>query len=195
MKCEIIRDLLPLYIDGLTSKESNQEIEKHLKNCEECQKYYQEMTGDIDNFSVITNEEIEDVNLIKKIKKKNRKKALGIFVGALVLAGVLMGVGFHWTHGVAMYENVILNYGVQGDTAYLTLQGKPGYELNFSGATDQNKSSLKVMYARNIWGHDENVVRLEGESNRSGEPPQWILEFKDRIVVIENGELVDEKIK
>ena len=150
---------------------------------------------DIDNFSVITNEEIEDVNLIKKIKKKNRKKALGIFVGAFVLSGVLMGVGFHWTHGVAMYENVILNYGVQGDTAYLTLQGKPGYELNFSGATDQNKSSLKVMYARNIWGHDENVVRLEGESNRSGEPPQWILEFKDRIVVIENGELVDEKIK
>lgn len=195
MKCEIIRDLLPLYIDGLTSKESNQEIEKHLKNCEECQKYYQEMTGYIDNFSVITNEEIEDVNLIKKIKKKNRKKALGIFVGAFVLSGVLMGVGFHWTHGVAMYENVILNYGVQGDTAYLTLQGKPGYELNFSGATDQNKSSLKVMYARNIWGHDENVVRLEGESNRSGEPPQWILEFKDRIVVIENGELVDEKIK
>ena len=195
MKCEIIRDLLPLYIDGLTSKESNQEIEKHLKNCEEFQKYYQEMTGDIDNFSVITNEEIEDVNLIKKIKKKNRKKALGIFVGAFVLSGVLMGVGFHWTHGVAMYENVILNYGVQGDTAYLTLQGKPGYELNFSGATDQNKSSLKVMYARNIWGHDENVVRLEGESNRSGEPPQWILEFKDRIVVIENGELVDEKIK
>ena len=195
MKCEIIRDLLPLYIDVLTSKESNQEIEKHLKNCEECQKYYQEMTGDIDNFSVITNEEIEDVNLIKKIKKKNRKKALGIFVGAFVLSGVLMGVSFHWTHGVAMYENVILNYGVQGDTAYLTLQGKPGYELNFSGATDQNKSSLKVMYARNIWGHDENVVRLEGESNRSGEPPQWILEFKDRIVVIENGELVDEKIK
>lgn len=166
MKCEIIRDLLPLYIDGLTSKESNQEIEKHLKNCEECQKYYQEMTGDIDNFSVITNEEIEDVNLIKKIKKKNRKKALGIFVGAFVLSGVLMGVGFHWTHGVAMYENVILNYGVQGDTAYLTLQGKPGYELNFSGATDQNKSSLKVMYARNIWGHDENVVRLEGERMR-----------------------------
>lgn len=51
MKCEMIRDLLPLYIDGLTSKESNQEIEKHLKNCEECQKYYQEMTGDRQFFS------------------------------------------------------------------------------------------------------------------------------------------------
>lgn len=28
----------------------------------------------IDNFSVITNEEIEDVNLIKKIKKKIEEK-------------------------------------------------------------------------------------------------------------------------
>ena len=33
MKCEVVRDLLPLYIDKLTSEESNKEIEKHLKNC------------------------------------------------------------------------------------------------------------------------------------------------------------------
>lgn len=43
---------------------------------------------------MITNEEIEDVNLIKKIKKKNRKKALGIFVGAFVLSGVLRELVF-----------------------------------------------------------------------------------------------------
>lgn len=148
----------------------------------------------IDDFSVITNEEFEDVNLIKKIKKKNRRKALGIFVGAFILSGVLMGVGFRLTHGVARYENVILNYGVQGDTAYLTMEGKPGYELNFSGTTDKNKSSLKVTYARNIWGNDKNIVRLE-ECDKGGKPYQWILEFKDRIIVIEDGELVDEKIR
>ena len=148
----------------------------------------------IDDFSVITNEEFEDVNLIKKIKKKNRRKALGIFVGAFILSGVLMGVGFRLTHGVARYENVILNYGVQGDTAYLTMEGKPGYELNFSGTTDKNKSSLKVMYARDIWGNDKNIVRLE-ECDKGGKPYQWILEFKDRIIVIEDGELVDEKIR
>jgi len=28
MKCEMIRDLLPLYIDGLTSEESNREIDR-----------------------------------------------------------------------------------------------------------------------------------------------------------------------
>lgn len=36
MKCEIIRDLLPLYADGLTSEESNQLIEAHIQSCSEC---------------------------------------------------------------------------------------------------------------------------------------------------------------
>ena len=30
MKCEIIRDLLPSYVDGLTSEESNREITAHV---------------------------------------------------------------------------------------------------------------------------------------------------------------------
>ncbi|MFQ7549709.1 MAG: zf-HC2 domain-containing protein [Blautia marasmi] len=33
MKCEIIRDLLPSYVDGLTSRESDRAIEEHLKGC------------------------------------------------------------------------------------------------------------------------------------------------------------------
>lgn len=30
--CELIRDLLPLYVDGLTSEVSNREIKEHLGN-------------------------------------------------------------------------------------------------------------------------------------------------------------------
>ena len=33
MKCEVIRDLFPSYIDGLTSEESNELIEEHLEEC------------------------------------------------------------------------------------------------------------------------------------------------------------------
>ena len=36
MKCEIIRDLLPNYLDGLTSQASNEAIEEHLETCAEC---------------------------------------------------------------------------------------------------------------------------------------------------------------
>lgn len=43
MKCEVVRDLLPSYIDGLTSSVTNEEIEKHLDECVICRQYYREM--------------------------------------------------------------------------------------------------------------------------------------------------------
>ena len=43
MNCDIVKDLLPSYIDGLTSEGSNQIIEDHLKHCENCKNYYSEM--------------------------------------------------------------------------------------------------------------------------------------------------------
>ena len=47
MKCEIIRDLLPSYIDGLTSTESNEMIEEHLQECAKCREYLSDMRASI----------------------------------------------------------------------------------------------------------------------------------------------------
>ncbi|MBR6678345.1 MAG: zf-HC2 domain-containing protein, partial [Oscillospiraceae bacterium] len=43
MKCEIIKDLLPSYIDELTSEVSNEAVEQHLSECESCRSYYEQM--------------------------------------------------------------------------------------------------------------------------------------------------------
>ena len=43
MNCEIIKDLIPLYIDGCCSKESERAIEEHLKGCSECKMLFEEM--------------------------------------------------------------------------------------------------------------------------------------------------------
>lgn len=48
MKCEIIRDLLPMYLDGLTSKESNMEIETHMEDCELCSQVLQQMQKEME---------------------------------------------------------------------------------------------------------------------------------------------------
>ena len=43
MDCNVIKDLLPLYIDGCCSRESCLLIEEHLKTCPECEKARQSM--------------------------------------------------------------------------------------------------------------------------------------------------------
>lgn len=49
--CEIIKDLLPLYSDGVCSKESRDLVETHLRTCESCRKELK-MTKDVYNNSL-----------------------------------------------------------------------------------------------------------------------------------------------
>ena len=43
--CEVIRDLLPSYIDELTSDVTNKEIEAHVFECENCKKVLEQMSA------------------------------------------------------------------------------------------------------------------------------------------------------
>ena len=38
--CEIIQDLLPSYIDELTSDVTNREVEAHMEECEQCRNIF-----------------------------------------------------------------------------------------------------------------------------------------------------------
>jgi len=39
VKCSVVQDLLPSYIDGICSNESKSIVESHLSNCEDCTEY------------------------------------------------------------------------------------------------------------------------------------------------------------
>ncbi len=43
MNCNIVKDLIPLYIDGCCSKESEEAVAEHIRNCEECTKLLNDM--------------------------------------------------------------------------------------------------------------------------------------------------------
>ena len=41
--CEVIQDLLPLYVDGACSESSVEIIKEHLESCPECREIYQQL--------------------------------------------------------------------------------------------------------------------------------------------------------
>lgn len=85
MKCNIIRDLLPLYCDKLTSQDSNEEIEKHLHECEECNAVYESMNQKEDDIKVPE----KDVKPLKKIKKRTLVRMIAaVFCTAATLTAL-----------------------------------------------------------------------------------------------------------
>jgi len=66
--CNIVQDLLPNYIENLTSSESNKYIEEHLNNCEDCKSIFDNMKKE---FTVNTNKiDKREVRYIKKFSNK-----------------------------------------------------------------------------------------------------------------------------
>ena len=47
--CDIIRDLLPGYIDGVLSKTGTNAVKEHLEKCGECNRVYREMTEEMES--------------------------------------------------------------------------------------------------------------------------------------------------
>lgn len=86
MKCEIIKDLLPSYVDELTSAESNEEIESHLEYCPECREYLEEIRKDIE---VDKAGEDKNIEIFIKVKEKTVQMIIGVVMIVAVIASIV----------------------------------------------------------------------------------------------------------
>lgn len=91
--CGLIRDVMPLYHDGVCSGDSQQAIKEHISQCEDCKKYLSELK-ECDNITVAEkNKEQEGVNMLKKIKDRLfRKKVIVSLISILCSVIIMIGV-------------------------------------------------------------------------------------------------------
>ena len=72
LPCEIIQDLLPSYIDELTTEVTNRAVEEHLSTCKECEKKLKEMKGELNEQLLPSEKDKKEVSFLKKNSKRNR---------------------------------------------------------------------------------------------------------------------------
>ncbi len=91
MKCEVIQDLLPLYLDGVCSAESTGLVEDHLTSCEACQGVRDGMRLEMRAATPATPDEITASQAVRAILLRWQRSKLLLYVCAAVLAvGVLV---------------------------------------------------------------------------------------------------------
>lgn len=95
MNCNIIQDLIPLYIDGCCSEESRQTVKEHIESCRQCRKLHEDMAAPA--------QQMEVSNTPNTFRKLNDWKAS-------ILQSVLLFVSFGLiTFGVA--QEAKMDYG------------------------------------------------------------------------------------
>lgn len=86
--CDVIRDLLPVYADGLTSEASNRLISEHVQQCPHCRDLMEQMCAPMEPEPVDPVQAYLDAMRARKKRKRRR------IVIALVLAGLLCLTGY-----------------------------------------------------------------------------------------------------
>ncbi len=90
-KCDIIRDLLPLYIDGIASKASREYVEEHLRACDDCRSEYERLkTSSLDDGCDKVDSDDGDRGFGRFMRTWNRR--LKLLRGAVSLFAALLAI-------------------------------------------------------------------------------------------------------
>lgn len=92
--CQITKDLLPLVVDEIASDDSRAYVEEHLSGCQNCQKQLEllrESTADIGKAAVETEEQLFEKAAAAIRRKRGRRTAGKILLGALIAFALLFG--------------------------------------------------------------------------------------------------------
>lgn len=209
VKCGIIRDLFPSYIDGLTCCESNKLIEEHLEECRECREYLNEMKADVaEEDRQIENK--KEIQPFQKLRQKTRKKiilaaAAGVLVCGLVFCGGFLYYGRTWT---ADSQDVKMSIDAQGGIATIRFTPeKKNYQL-YVQAEENNRITIiekkrmpftKAYNPNAYWSCtfvDENTtIGAEGQNTDFDEDQVLTIQYEDRTETISLTELAQQALE
>lgn len=105
LPCEIIRDLLPSYVDGLTSEVTNEAICEHIKSCDACKETLHRMQAPEEIES--EEEQEKEIDFLKKTRSRTRR-IIAISMAMMVFLVVVVFFVRAYIVGDEMYADSVL---------------------------------------------------------------------------------------
>lgn len=128
MNCDIVRDLMPGYIDGVISEAGSSAVREHLEDCGECRRVFMEMKEDMADQS--TPGERAALDGFKKIRSRTRYLKAAAALGGLLLAALVAVIFLKvYVVGSLLEQGAVMISSVEYDeeTDSLTAKGYMTY--------------------------------------------------------------------
>ena len=165
LPCAVVEDLLPAYLEGLTSAETNQAVEAHLASCPACAAKRAAMGAEEGPSPEEAEETAREVDYLKAVRRRSRRRvAAAILCTVLVLAAAaLLKIFVIGTAGEA--HHVALAYTEEsGDTLSLNVYCLFGPNAFYGWAMDETEDGVVSFTAREVRAsplHTNDQIDLE----------------------------------
>lgn len=167
--CNIIKDLLPSYIDKLLSKESNNLVESHIQTCKECRKVLMDMSTEKDVEKVFNQD--EEIDYLKGYrKKKNFSIIIAVIITILVIFDIFI-IGSKFLLNNNFYMNVtdvaICYIGMGELNGNKTLCYEITSDVNFLQPFCWDYDVVKDTENKAVYMKVVGIFKLSGNKSRS----------------------------
>lgn len=115
LSCEIIRDLLPSYAEGLTSAASNDAVRTHLESCPKCRQALADMREPGHEETAV------EIDYLKTVRRRTKKKIILAVLGAVASVALFLCV---WIFAIGSPAPAyLLDYQIDVDGTSVSLGG------------------------------------------------------------------------
>lgn len=175
--CEMIKDLLPLYIDNVCSEKTSEEIEAHFAECPECKALYESMKEDIvsaGNGISATSE--EERRIIKKVNAKIDDSNKKVKYSCIIICSILLILALLFLLPIRRIPKNSINVSLTEVPVTLSEDrvaveyDEPGWVQNALYLTPEGKSLDECKYTRGIVpGYDDFDFAIATDYINEGE--------------------------
>ena len=153
-ECNIIKDILPLYVEDMVSADTSAFVEEHLEKCPECRADWENLkkTGQIEDIPLAKQD--NDMLPLRTIKKKWQRKKVFLVCTTVLITILISAIGLYFCEPV---QELLLTKGpneIEADTVVIFHSSDGGVSSQEATITDKDTvsellsmhNSLKVMY-------------------------------------------------
>lgn len=139
-ECDIVKDLMPLYIDDLLSENSKTFVESHINSCESCKKYYEKLSSEL-KIPVSRESRKKDLKPMEYLKASHSRKIIKKVLGVVLVIGCFVGS--------FAFANL---YQIPVDPSMVDFYEKDNYlMMKYDGQGDLLYSAGESWDNRNVW--------------------------------------------
>lgn len=184
INCNIIGDLLPLYVDGAVSEDTKKLVEEHLAECEECKKAAEDMGKEL-VLPVHETVRAAETSFLQKMKKTWQKRRIRTAViSVAVTAGVILGSYMALTipQWIIPYKPVDFSVAVEDGMVcvYYTGKGRINCSYGYDG-----EDEFFLYFTQSPWSAYVEPLLEDAEQE---EPYRYQIDSVDRIAKVYYGE-------
>ncbi len=196
IKCTIIQDVLPLYIDEVVSQDTKEMVKEHLQHCDKCQQEYYLMKQDlylpVEKPSPLFN------NISKKFRKKKVMVSIvSVLVTLFITAGAFSYVFYYET--VIPYSKSIIKVEMQNDNQLISHYfGKSYASVNETTPMpleiDGEKKNVSFIFYTETIADSPSRNLINNEKNLNEQEYSWKFADSGKIDAVYYADFDVEKI-